>query len=237
MTDIIVKACNKAKKAMDEILERSEKYINVRGKADLRRYWKEKYLREFWNYSFSMANEAMKGEPADMDDIIEHLEILSCGECKVTRTSTFADMRLRNYTYLISKSQTETFITAFNAFSQKTLLSSEDTARLIMAIDIHLNKWEESIDEAFLAFCAEKQACEMMKTTALALIGDIFDEKGKIDFKMKLQKNGRIRCTLIGPNYWDQKKLFRTTWETFREDFIKAYMEFKKRLNSRFCTL
>lgn len=234
MTDIIIKADRKAKKAMDEILERSEKYSSINDRCSWRRYWKDQYLRELWRFSFCMANDAMTGESADKDDIISHLKMLTCGECKVTDTSFFADVRLKNYTYIISESEKGTFITAFNAGPQKTLLSSEDSARLIIAIDNYLEKWEQSIDEAFLVYCAEKQACEMMKTTAMALIGDIFDEDGKIDFRLRLQKNGRVCCTLIGPNYWDQKKMFRTTWENFREDFVMAYQGFKQRLHNRF---
>lgn len=190
MTDIIIKADRKAKKAMDGILERSERYSSIKDKHSWRRYWRNKYLREFWKYS-----------------------------------------------YIISESQAGTFITAFNASPQKTLLSSEDTSRLIVEIDRYLERWEQSIDEALLAFSAEKQAREMMRTTAMILIGDVYDENGKINFILKQQKNGRVCCTLLGPNYWNQRKLFRTTWENFREDFIKAYKEFNHRLNTRFYTL
>jgi hypothetical protein len=113
-------------------------------------------------------------------------------------------------------------------------MSSEDAARLIIAIDEYLDQWEKSIDEALLAYRAEQQACEMLKTTAMVLIGDLIENTPNITFKLKLQKNGRLCCTLIGPDYWNQKTLFRTSWETFREDFARALTAFEQRLKRRF---
>lgn len=234
MTEIIIKADRKAKAAMDEILERSDKYTGNGYNTQWRRYWKNKYLREFWSRSFKMVNEAMQGSPANRDEIIRSLEELSCGNCRITRTSAWADVKLRNSTYIISGSGEQVLITAFNAEPQRTLLSSADTAKLIIAIDEYLDKWEQSIDEALLAYKAEKQACEMLKTTAMVIVGDLIGKTQNIDFKLNLQKNGRLACTLIGPNYWDQKRLFRTSWETFREDFAQALTEFEQRLKRRF---
>ena len=234
MTEIIIKADRKAKAAMDEILERSDKYTGNGYNTQWRRYWKNKYLREFWSRSFKMLNEDMQGSPADKDEIIRRLEELSCGNCRITRTSAWADIRLRNSTYIISGSGEQVFITAFNAEPQRTLLSSVDTAKLIIAIDEYLDKWEQSIDEALLAYRAEKQACEMLKTTAMVMVGDLVSKTPNIDFKLKLQKNGRLACTLIGPNYWNQKTLFRTSWVTFREDFAQALTAFEQRLKRRF---
>ena len=234
MTEIIIKADRKAKAAMDKILERSDKYTSNGYSTQWRRYWKNKYLREFWSRSFKMVNEAMQGSAADKDEIIRSLEELSCGNCRITRTSVWADVKLRNSTYIISESGEQVFITAFNAEPQRTLLSSEDTAKLIIAIDEYLDKWEQSIDEALLAYRAEKQACEMLKTTAMVLVGDLIAKAQNIDFKLRLQKNGRLCCTLIGPNYWNQNTNFRSSWETIREDFDKALTEFKQRLREQF---
>ena len=115
MNEIIIKADRKAKAAMDEILERSDKYTGNGYNTQWRRYWKNKYLREFWSRSFKMVNEDMQGSPADKDEIIRSLEELSCGNCRITRTSAWADIRLRNSTYIISGSGEQVFITALNA--------------------------------------------------------------------------------------------------------------------------
>ena len=139
MTEIIIKADRRAKAAMDEILERSDKYTCNGYNTQWRRYWKNKYLREFWSRSFKMVNEAMQESQADKDEIIRSLEELSCGNCRITRTSAWADVKLRNSTYIISESGEQVFITAFNADPQRTLLSSADTAKLIIAIDEYLD--------------------------------------------------------------------------------------------------
>ena len=234
MTEIIIKADRKAKAAMDEILERSDKYTSNGYNTQWRRYWKNKYLRELWSNAFRMANETLEKVPADKDDIIRYIEEYSCGNCRITKTSAWADAKLKNARYIISESNKQVFITAFDTTAQRTQLSSEDTARLIIAIDEYLGQWEQSIDEALLAYRAEKQACEMLKTTAMVLIGDLIEKARDIDFKLKLQKNGRLACTLIGPNYWNQKTVFRTSWETFREDFTEALKEFEQRMRERF---
>ena len=59
---------------MDEILERSDKYTGNGYNTQWRRYWKNKYLREFWRRSFKMVNEAMQKSQADKDEIIRSLE-------------------------------------------------------------------------------------------------------------------------------------------------------------------
>lgn len=234
MTEIIIKADRTAKATMDEILERSDKYTGNGYKTQWRRYWKDKYLREFWSHAFRLANEAWEGTPANKDEILRYIEEYSRGNCRITKTSAWADVKLRNTTYIISESGKQIFITAFNTTAQRSSLSSEDTARLIIAIDEYLDQWEKSIDETLLAYRAEQQACEMLKTTAMVLIGDLIEKTPNITFKLKLQKNGRLCCTLIGPDYWDQKTLFRTSWETFREDFARALTEFEQRLKRRF---
>ena len=234
MTEIIIKADRTAKATMDEILERSDKYTGNGYKTQWRRYWKDKYLREFWSHAFRLANEAWEGTPANKDEILRYIEEYSRGNCRITKTSAWADVKLRNTTYIISESGKQIFITAFNTTAQRSSLSSEDTARLIIAIDEYLDQWEKSIDETLLAYRAEQQACEMLKTTAMVLIGDLIEKTPNITFKLKLQKNGRLCCTLIGPDYWDQKTLFRTSWETFREDFARALTEFEQRLKGQF---
>lgn len=234
MTEIIIKADRKAKASMSVTIERSDKYASNGNHTQWRRYWKDKYLREFWSHAFRLANEAWEGTPANKDEILRYIEEYSRGNCRITKTSAWADVKLRNTTYIISESGKQIFITAFNTTAQRSSMSSEDTARLIIAIDEYLDQWEKSIDEALLAYRAEQQACEMLKTTAMVLIGDLIEKTPNITFKLKLQKNGRLCCTLIGPDYWNQKTLFRTSWETFREDFARALTEFEQRLKRRF---
>ena len=109
MTEIIIKADRTAKAAMDEIIERSDKYTGNGYKTQWRRYWKDKYLREFWSHAFRLANEAWEGTPANKDEILRYIEEYSRGNCRITKTSAWADVKLRNTRYIISESGKQIF--------------------------------------------------------------------------------------------------------------------------------
>ena len=62
----------------------------------------------------------------------------------------------------------------------------------------------------------------------------IIDDE-KISFEVKQQKNGRLCFTINRRASWLPNKVFRTTFETLREDFAKAYDEFKKERYRVYC--
>ena len=62
--------------------------------------------------------------------------------------------------------------------------------------------------------------------TASVILKDILAENEGVDFKMRLQKNGKLRCNIISKASWLPDKVFRTTWETLREDFAEALKEY-----------
>ena len=70
--------------------------------------------------------------------------------------------------------------------------------------------------------------------TAQALIQNLIDDE-KISFEIKQQKNGRLCFTINRRASWLPNKVFRTTFETLREDFAKAYDEFKKERYRVYC--
>ena len=74
---------------------------------------------------------------------------------------------------------------------------------------------------------AQKKSEEILTMTVMSLIQDLIDED-KISFEVKQQKNGRLCFTINRRASWLPNKIFRTTFETLREDFAKAYDEFKK---------
>lgn len=89
--------------------------------------------------------------------------------------------------------------------------------------DIHI---EQVFDGALLEYHAQKKSEEILTMTAQALIQDLIDDE-KISFEVKQQKNGRLCFTINRRASWLPNKVFRTTFETLREDFAKAYKEFK----------
>jgi hypothetical protein len=108
-------------------------------------------------------------------------------------------------------------------------MSSERLVSMLRSFDAYLGKNLSSVDEVFesaiIEYYAAKKSGEILKATAMNLIGDLMDDP--ISFEVKMQKNGRLCFTIDRRASWLPNKVFRTTFETLREDFAKAYKEYK----------
>ena len=90
------------------------------------------------------------------------------------------------------------------------------------------------IDDAPIAYAAEEQARHVLKITASVILEDILAANEGVNFKMKLQKNGRLCCNIISQASWLPDKVFRTTWETLREDFSAALEDYYMKQHHRY---
>ena len=229
--EIIEKAAKKAINALFSTLSVSDKYGHL-NRPEERRYWKNKYLRELWKFSFAVAKEEFDKQddyvPMIRKDIVSSLQEMLSDDCKAIHTMSWTCVRLANRSYIISDASDGTYVTANDTDAQVSLMTAEQTARLMNAFDEYLTNWEQEIDDALLAYSAEKQAGLVLKMTASVILKDILAENEGIDFKMKLQKIGKIRCNITSKASWLPDKVFRTTWETLREDFAAALKEYNK---------
>ena len=122
-----------------------------------------------------------------------------------------------------------------------TFLIGMNTERLVSMVesfDAFLGKDDVEIEQVFeralMEYHAQKKCEEILTMTALTLIQDLIDDE-KISFEVKQQKNGRLCFTINRRASWLPSKVFRTTFETLREDFAKAYDEFKKERYRVYC--
>lgn len=234
------KAARKAAGELCGTLGVSDKYGRLESQSE-RRYWKNKYLRELWKYCFMLANKELLSSPIPSHQMREEIAIALKGmakeDCKIVCTQSWANVKLAHHSYIISEGEGATLVTAHNTVAQVTLMSAEDTARMIVTFDEFLSRWEQEIDDALLAYSAEKKAGILLKMAASTILEDILAEHNDINFKMSLQKNGKLRCTIIRKASWLPDKVFRTTWEDLREDFTEALKDYYMRQNRTYIYL
>lgn len=235
--DIVEKAAKKAIKELFRTLKVSDRYGRL-NRPEERRYWKNKYLRKLWRLTFLLGNKesgtAHDNSSLNRTDIAASLQSHLHERCMAMGTQSWTGVKLPNHSYIISDAGDGIYITAYNTDAQRSLMSAEDTAQLMIAFDAFLNNWEQEIDDAMLAYSAEKQAALVLKMTASVILEDILAENEGVYFKMKLQKNGRLRCNIISQASWLPDKVFRTTWETLREDFTAALKDYYIKQRNRY---
>ncbi len=111
----------------------------------------------------------------------------------------------------------------------------EDLKDTILEYDLNTREidLDAILDQALLELSAEEKAKQILTMTARTLIEDVL--KGEhVRFEVTQQKNGRLCCKILRAASWLPNKIFRTSFETFREDFIKAYAEFKRQNTTRY---
>lgn len=234
---IVEKASRKAIKELFITLGVSDRYGRLNSPEE-RRYWKNKYLRELWRLSFLLGNKESgithDNASPNRTDIVASLQSFLNEGYRAMGTQAWTSVKLTNHSYIISDAGDGIYITAHNTDAQKSIMSAEDTAQLMIAFDTFLKNWEQEIDDALLAYSAEKQAAHVLKMTASVILEDILAENEGVNFKMKLQKNGKLRCSIISRASWLPDKVFRTTWETLREDFTAALKDYYTRQLNRY---
>lgn len=235
--EIIEKAAKKAAVKAWDTIGISDKYGKLENQTD-RRYWKNKYLRELWKHCFMLGNRELLSPPVPGREMRERisasLKDIAKDDCIAIGTQSWISVKLAHHSYILSEGEGATLVTAHNATAQPTLMSAEDTARLIVAFDDFLTQWEQRIDEALLAYSSDKKTRLLLKMTASAILEDILTENDGIDFRMSLQKNGKLKCTIIRKASWLPDKVFRTTWEDLRSDFVEALKDYYTRQNKAY---
>lgn len=239
MNAIINKAEKKAISALMKEIKRREGYHSLENPR-AKRLLKQWFVKEFWRRVNELAvkEAAQDPVPVDLRSLASSFATLCKGGCVVKETPAWIEIRLTNHSYWISCSEEKLYITGGHMDTFLIGMNTERLVSMVEAFDAFLGKNDVEIEQVFERALMEYQAqkkCEVILTrTALTLIQDLIDDE-KISFEVKQQKNGRLCFTINRRASWLPNKVFRTTFETLREDFAKAYDEFKKERNRVCC--
>jgi hypothetical protein len=239
MNTIINKAERKAISALMKEIKRRNGYHSLENPR-AKRLLKLWFVKEFWRRVHELTVKEATGDviPVDLRSLASSFTTLCKGGCVVKETPAWIEIRLTNHSYWISGSEGKLYITAGH---MDTFLIGMNTKRLVSMVesfDAFLGKDDVEIEQVFekalIEYHAQKKCEEILTMTVQALIQDLIDDE-KISFEVKQQKNGRLCITINRRASWLPNKVFRTTFETLREDFAKAYDEFKKERYRVYC--
>ena len=239
MKGIIKKAEKKAISALMKEIKRREGYRSLENPR-AKRLLKMWFVKEFWRRVHELTAKAAIEDifPADLHSLSISFAIHCKGGCTVNKTSAWTEIKLPNHSYWITCSEDKLYITARRMDTFPVAMSAERLASMIEAFDASLGKNYTEIDllfeRALMEYHAQKKSEEILTMTAKSLIQDLIDDEN-ISFEVRQQKNGRLCFAIIRRASWLPNKVFRTTFETLREDFAKAYNEFKKERYRVYC--
>ena len=231
MKGIINRAEKKAISALMKEIKRREAYHSLENPR-AKRLLKLWFVKEFWRRVHELTAKAAIEDifPADLHSLSSSFAIHCKGGCTIKKTSAWTEIKLPNHSYWITCSEDKLYITARRMDTFPVAMSAERLASMVEAFDVSLGKNYTEIDllfeRALMEYYAQKKSEEILTMTAMSLIQDLIDDEN-ISFEVRQQKNGRICFTIKRWASWLPNKVFRSTFETLREDFVKAYNEFK----------
>ncbi|MBR5834281.1 MAG: hypothetical protein IKY48_06885 [Bacteroidales bacterium] len=191
------------------------------------------YLREFWKALYKVADDNFgKGnrDCRSVDELMNALHQTSPEKVVVKSLRAWAEVHLPHHVFRILESEDSLYIVASSMDGFPVTMSAKDLVSVLLAFDEYTatKDMDAMLEKTLIEVSAEKKATEMLTQTASLLIEDILKTE-QFRFDVRMQKNGRLCCTIHKWASWMPNKVFRTSFETFREDFIEAYKDFKCR--------
>ena len=233
MDKLIVKAERKAVSVLKkEVIRRRG---GCMGLSDHRagRYLKRFYLKEFWKIFYHMAAKKFEGEECDFvseDSLFSVLVDLLPATGKARNLRGWVEVRLSHNTFRLLESEEVFYIVASSMDAFPVAIRARTLVAIITAYDDYTGTTdlEALLNSILLEITAEEKMTEILTLTARSLIEDLLKNEN-VPFEVRQQKNGRLCCTISPSASWLPGKVFRTSFETFREDFVKAYKDFRRR--------
>lgn len=197
----------------------------------LGRYLKYFYLKEFWKIFYRLIAGKYKGEGCDltcMDSVVTSFSHLDPDKCTVRNLRGWVEVKLVHHIFRILEADGVFYIVAASMDAFPITMHASDLVAAVTAYDeytCHLD-FDSLLDQAWQDVTAEEKCRQMLTMTARVMIEDILEGEN-VRFDVCQQKNGRLCCTIHKWASWLPNKVFRTSFQTFRDDFVKAYKEFK----------
>ena len=223
------------------------------------RYLKHFYLKEFWKIYYQMVARQSDTEGCDcttMDSILlafrnaaaEPASQASAGKDAVQPEADKAtvepawdvrnlrkwiEIRLPHHIFRVLESDGNLYIVAESMDAFPITMHVDSLVKTVCAYDNYTGDLDFSklMNNALLEVTAEEKSIQMLTMTARTLVEDVLDDE-TVRFDVRRQKNGRLCCTIHKWASWLPNKVFRTSFDTFRSDFIEAYKDFKLRNSS-----
>lgn len=197
------------------------------------RYLKHFYLKGFWKQYYSVCcdrYESVLTDCGSLDLISGVFQQQELKECTVRNLRQWIEVRFANTTFRILDSEGRFYVVATSMDAFQIKMNVDDLVKVLVAYDDYAKP--ENVDallqQVLLEVSAEEKSIQLLTMTARALVADLL-EGDDVKFEVQIQKNGRLCCTLLPWASWLPGKVFRTSLETFREDFIKAFKDFRTR--------
>lgn len=229
---LIAKAEKKAVSVLKKEMVRRRK--GCIGLSDHRvgRYLKRFYLKEFWKTFYQMAARKFEGEECDFvseESLCSVLADLLPKTCRARNLHGWVEIRFAHHTFRLLESEGVFYVVAASMDAFPVAMHADSLVAIITAYDAYTGATDLDalLNEALLEITAEEKMREILTLTARNHIQDLLKNED-VSFEVRQQKNGRLCCTIRPLASWLPGKVFRTSFETFREDFIKAYTDFKR---------
>ena len=233
MKKLIQKAAKRARACLQD-------YLNEATRLDFtsftfRRILAGVYSQELWSVANALLNERhyTEDEHVVTTEEVERTALNKFGtRCEVVHLFAWMELRLRNGSYLFADSDNQLNVKMFNTDLLEVKAPIEDLLNMLQTLDEYLGTIDinEIVNDAIMVYKAEKKASEILIQTLMSQLPG-FALAGDESLNVKVLKNGRLLCTLSAEPIWVQDRVFRTSVETFADDFLKAYAKFKDSIN------
>ena len=234
MEKLIAKAQKKTVKVLKKELARRGDY----GYRELMSYVDGGYMHsiyiiEYWKAFFKLAEKEFGEKGCDcssVEGLVKEFEKSAPDRCAVRLFRAWTEIRLTRTTFRILEEEGALHVAASCLEGFPVTMPAKTLVEMLLAYDEYCETLDLDalMEQAVMEVSVEAMSRQMLTQTASLLIEDILQTE-KFRFDVRMQKNGRLCCTIHKWASWMPNKVFRTSFETFREDFIEAYKDFKCR--------
>lgn len=235
MNKLIVKAEKKAVSVFKKEIARRWDSGVLPKDYTVERYQKHFYLKELWKSLYAVASAKFYTDRSDCNSLESVMSAFRNTVCTVRHLRKWIEIKFENHTFRVLESDGQFYIVATSMEAFPIKMNIADLVNVVLAYNDYIgrNDFPSLLQKLMLEFKAEEKAKEILTMTARTLIEDI-QEAQNVKFDVRMQKNGRLCCTIRQRISWLPNKVFRTSFDTFREDFIRALREYKRRVGD-FC--
>lgn len=188
-------------------------------------------LSAFQNAAAESASLASAGKDSlQPEDGKGALEQTVLKDCTIRNLRKWVEVKLSHHTFRILDSDGTLYIVAESMDAFPVTMQLDSLIKTVAAYDAYAGEVDFStmLSNVLLEVETEEKSTMMLTMTARKLVEDLLEEEN-VRFDVRIQKNGRLCCTIHKWASWLPNKVFRTSFETFRDDFIEAYKDFKLR--------